>query len=190
MRQMRLFIAINFPDPVKRSLAIIQEELKRVASDAKWVEEENIHLTVKFLGDAGEGQVSSIVSAIRAAARGFEPFGLDLAGTGVFPGMKSPRVLWVGLTGDLAALSSLQMRVQDSLAPLGFPPEKRRFSPHLTLARLRSPRGSELLLERAVAVIGEEKIASFKVTGVDLMQSELERSGPRYYRLSGVSLIR
>lgn len=188
MRQMRLFIAVNLPDPVKKTLATIQKQLKMVPADAKWVEEENIHLTVKFLGNASEGQVSGIVSAMRNAVRGFEPFGVDLTGAGVFPGMKSPRVLWVGLTGDIAALSLLQMTVRDSLAPLGFPPENRRFSPHLTLARLRSPHGVDLLVERAMAVVGKDKIASFKVSGVDLMQSELERSGPKYHRLAGVPL--
>ncbi|MHB1041612.1 MAG: RNA 2',3'-cyclic phosphodiesterase [Eubacteriales bacterium] len=188
MRQMRLFIAVNLPDPIKKTLAIIQKELKIVPTDAKWVEEENIHLTVKFLGNAGEGQVSGIVSAMRNAVRGFDPFDIDLAGAGIFPGIKNPRVLWVGLTGDVAALSLLQKRVEDSLSPLGFPPENGRFLPHLTMARLRSPRGAGLLLERAAAVVGKDKIAGFKVSSVELMQSELERSGPKYYRLAGVSL--
>jgi 2'-5' RNA ligase len=188
MGQMRLFVAVNLPDSLKRTLADLQRELKRIPADVKWVGAGNLHLTVQFLGDVPGEQVPEIVFALQEAARDISPFTLDIARTGVFPGTERARVFWAGVGGELPVFSLLHRRVQGALAPLGFIPEKRPFSPHLTLARLRSPRGADLLLEKAQALPGAGKFGTFRVESVDLMQSELDRSGAKYSCLAGVNL--
>jgi 2'-5' RNA ligase len=189
MGQMRLFVAVNLPDSLKKTLADLQRELKGIPADAKWVGARNLHLTVQFLGDVSGEQVPEIVFALQEAARGISPFTLDIARTGVFPGTERARVFWAGVGGELPVFSLLHRRVQGTLAPLGFIPEKRPFSPHLTLARLRSPRGADLLLEKARVLPGAGKFGTFRVESVDLMQSELDRSGAKYSCLAGVNLF-
>lgn len=189
MRQMRLFIAVNFPETTKKSLGSVINELRRLPADAKWVEEENLHLTLQFLGNVPEEQVPSIVSALQRASAGVGPFQLSLGGTGVFPSAERPRVLWVGAGGATTSLARLQRQVQDELAALGFEPEKRRFSPHLTLARLRSPQGFGALLERARQLCGRPgQFGPAKIDSVDLMLSELGSRGAKYFILAGISL--
>ncbi|MCL6582094.1 MAG: RNA 2',3'-cyclic phosphodiesterase [bacterium] len=149
MRQMRLFIAINFPDKVKQVLGSLIKELRELPSDTKWVEEENLHLTVQFLGNVLEGQVPDVVAALKRSAAGVSPFRLDLGGVGVFPSIERPRVFWAGVSGETAVLSRLHRQVRREMEQIGFEPEKRRFSPHLTLARLRSHLGFPAVMERA-----------------------------------------
>ncbi len=189
MRQVRLFIAINFSDEVKRSLGSFMSELRILPSDAKWVEVENLHLTLLFLGNVPGDQVSSITRALNRSVKGASNFCLDLGGVGVFPGPARPRVFWVGISGDTAALLRLYRQVQKEMGRLGFESGKSRFSPHLTLARFRSPTGFSAVMERAEKVAGEHKIfSSVKVNSVELMLSELGPKGPKYSVLAGVPL--
>lgn len=149
MRQMRLFIAVNFPEKIKRTLGAFIRGLSQIPSDLKWVREENLHLTVQFLGNVPEERVPAVSAALQKSVTGIAPFRLVLKGVGVFPSVERPRVLWAGIGGETAPLLILQRQVQREMGLMGFEPEKRKYSPHLTLARARSPYGFIDVMEKA-----------------------------------------
>jgi len=185
LRQLRLFIAVNFPDDVKRTLGLFIRNLSKVPSDLKWVEEKNLHLTVQFLGNVSEERVPVVSTALQNSVAGIAPFKLGLEGVGAFPSVERPRVLWVGFSGETAPLLTLHRQVQREMRVLGFEPEKRKFSPHLTLARARSPYGISDVMEQAREIIGIGKVfGTARIDSIELMQSDLQAKGPRYFILS------
>ena len=182
--ELRLFVALELPAPVLAALERIQDDLRadRSARAVRWTRPEGIHLTLKFLGETPAARLEAIQAGVRAAAGEHGPLRLRAGGLGCFPNPRAPRVIWVGLGGDLDALGALQGAVEAAIAPLGFPTERRPFSPHLTLGRVRqdaSPadvRALGALVERtAIGTIGEWQAAA-----VSLMRSELGRDGARY----------
>ena len=191
MEQIRSFIAIELPPEVRQALTGLQAKLK--AGDGrqvKWVEPENMHLTLQFLGNIDAGIVDNIASAIRQAAIGTHPFQLEVGGLGVFPNTQRVSVIWVGLTGDMEKLVGLQKSIGANLAPLGFKPETRPFTPHLTLGRVkdycRPP--ERAALGQVIARTAFNNKYRVTVTAVNLMQSRLTREGPIYSRLAAVVL--
>ena len=189
MQQLRLFWAINLPVSIRARLAEVQGKLKKVPCDVKWVEEENLHLTMKFLGNVEVSQLSGLVEAVKDALGHTPSFALSLGGLGFFPDALRPRVLWAGLHGDLGRLRQIHEQLTKAHLSLGFPDEKRSFSPHLTLARLHSSREIKSLVSRVNElgqVIGQ--LGHLEVQSVDLMQSELNRRGPVYTLLAEVKL--
>ena len=191
MEQIRSFIAIELPDEVKSALTQLQAQLKTgKPSSIKWADPYGIHLTLKFLGNIAVDKVSEITGAIEEAAQGISSFHLKVKGLGAFPNFKRVRVVWVGVEGELAPLKQLQQRIESNLVPLGFAPESRPFTPHLTLARLReqaSPDARENF-GQLLADTSFETTYGFKVDSVNLMRSELTREGAIYSRLSLVTL--
>ena len=183
---LRLFVALEPPDGVRRRLAAIEAEVKRAAgraaADVKWVAADNIHLTLQFLGSVPEEQLPAVKSAVSGAAAGAPALELEVRGAGGFPNARRPRVVWAGLAGDLAPLAALVNDLGARLAPLGFPPEDRAFSPHLTLGRARDPHGAAGLAV-GIAQAGELPSASWRATEVTLFQSHLSPKGPRYEAL-------
>ncbi|MBI4697762.1 MAG: RNA 2',3'-cyclic phosphodiesterase [Nitrospirae bacterium] len=134
---MRSFIAIELPEAVRYALSGIEEELKKSRADVRWVKPENIHLTLKFLGDVEEKNTEKITEILKDICRRFKPFALEIKGMGVFPHPRSPRVLWTGM--DISdTLENLQKEIEDAMTSLGFEREDRRFTAHLTLGRFRS----------------------------------------------------
>lgn len=188
MRVMRLFVAVNFPFEIKKSIGSFIQDLRKVKADLKWVEPDNLHLTVQFLGNVSEEQVADVVEALKRAAAGVAPFTLKLSGAGVFPTRERPRVFWVGAAGETDKLLELSRRVQRELKGLGFDPGKNKFSPHLTIARLRSPAGFSDVMERAEKAAENKVFGSAKISTVDLMLSELGPKGPKYYTLARAPL--
>ncbi len=175
---MRCFIAINLPESVKKILAGLQEELGQCGADIRWVRPENIHLTMKFLGDISKESSDDIVKILKIAGEEHAAFDFEIFGTGVFPNMKFPRVLWVGLkTGELFA--ALHQMIEKGAASLGFKAEKRRFFPHLTIGRFRSSRGKSALIEK-VRLFENNGFGSFNIQSVCLMQSTLKPAGAEY----------
>jgi 2'-5' RNA ligase len=184
---MRLFIAIELPETIKQAIAVVQARLKADGASANWTRPEGIHLTLKFLGEVEEAKVPGIVQALDNAARGSGPLKLSVAGAGAFPNGKVPRVLWLGVTGDLERLASLQMAVEDAMEKQGFEREARKFSPHLTLARIKFPKPRDNWQERIDSVRGVE-LGSFEATQICLMQSELRREGAVYTEIARIEL--
>ncbi|TEB07201.1 2'-5'-RNA ligase [Pelotomaculum schinkii] len=187
MRQMRLFIAVNFPEEIKRTLGAFIRSLSQIPSDLKWVREENLHLTVQFLGNVPEEQVPAVSMALQKSVTGIAPFRLVLKGAGAFPSVERPRVLWVGIGGETAPLLILQRQVQREMGFMGFEPEKRKFSPHLTLARARSPYGFIDVMEKAREDTGKA-FGTVRIDSIELMLSDLQAKGPSYFVLSRAPL--
>lgn len=188
LRQLRLFVAINFPNEIKQTLGSLIDDLRTLPSDVKWVEMENLHLTVQFLGNVGEDLVPSTVEALNRSVAGVSPFSLTLGGLGVFPSKARPRVFWVGVSGETAVLLQLNRQVQRELGQLGFEPGNNRFSPHLTLARIRSPQGFAAVMDRAEKITEGREFGSAKISSTELMLSELGPKGPKYSVIARILL--
>ncbi len=191
MEEVRCFIAIELPDGVKRDLRELQAQLKAASlAPVKWVDPENIHLTLKFLGNVAAGRLDKIGQAMTEAVRGTSPFSLEVKELGVFPDPKRVQIVWVGVSGETEKLAILQQRIESGLEKLGFPPENRRFTPHLTLARLRdraTPQEREKL-GQTIAETEFDSTQSFMVNSVRLMKSQLTPEGPIYSQLSSAAL--
>lgn len=184
---MRAFIAIELPEEIKQGLAKAQLQLKKGGAGAAWTRSEGIHLTLKFLGEVPEAKVPEIMSALAAVVRGKGRVRIEVAGAGAFPNTKSPRVLWTGVSGDSVALTALQTSVETEMAKLGFDPEARKFSPHLTLARIKYLRPGDNW-QQVVEGIRDMKIGEFEADSVSLMKSELKPSGAVYTEMGRVEL--
>ena len=188
---LRAFIAIEVPEAARRQLeAAIQRLQDEGVSGVRWVRPDGIHLTLKFLGEIEAARTEAILKGMAEAVVGSGPFELSLVGVGAFPSLRRPRVVWLGLGGDLEVLSALQGRVEDEVAQLGFPRERRPFSPHLTLGRVRGDAGSVDTggLERAASAVSMESEMGWRVGEVCLIRSTLLPSGARYDRLGVVTL--
>ncbi len=191
MEQVRSFIAIKLPDELKLGLVQLQARLKLgEPPPVKWVDPHGIHLTLKFLGNVPVDRIGDITRAIEEAARGISPFHLEVKDLGVFPNLRRVQVAWVGMSGQVDRLCQLQQRIESELAPLGFAPESRRFTPHLTLARLRD-RASPDERQRFGQLIANtrfEATFTFEVDAISLMRSRLTREGAIYSQISSVGL--
>jgi 2'-5' RNA ligase len=178
---MRLFIAVELAEAIRERLSAAQERLRRSGASVKWVKPELMHLTLKFLGEVEEPAIAGIEGAIAAAAEGVGPFDLTVAGLGAFPERGAPRVLWAGMR-DNGSLALLNRKLEEGLAVLGFPPEGRPFSPHLTIGRVNEPRGAGALR----GVLDRQQAADFgscRVEEIVLMLSVLSPAGPTYTAL-------
>jgi len=184
---MRAFIAIELPDEIKQGIARVQEQLRKTDISAGWTRSEGIHLTLKFLGEVPDAKVQEIMAAITEAAQGTGKLNLTVEGAGAFPHARNPRVLWIGVTGDIEKLAALQAAVEDSMAGLGFEREERKFSPHLTLARIRFPKPRDNW-QQVIEGIKDVKLGGFEAGHVSLMKSELKREGAVYTEIGRVEL--
>ncbi|HEY32252.1 MAG TPA: RNA 2',3'-cyclic phosphodiesterase [Dehalococcoidia bacterium] len=191
MEQVRSFVAIELPEGLKDELVELSERLKSGShSGVRWVDPRGIHLTLKFLGDVTVDRLDDINAALTGATRGISSFRLEVRGVGVFPNLRRVRVAWVGVSGETDKLQQLQRRVESSLAELGFAAESRRFTPHLTLARVRDQVSSEERQRFGQLIESTDFKARHKieVDRVYLMRSQLTRQGAIYSRLSSVGL--
>ncbi len=187
MDVVRSFIAIDLPAGVRAELTSLEEKLKaRRHPFVKWVDPESMHLTLKFLGNVAADSMPQIVGAVSGVAPMHSPFKLQVADTGAFPNWQRPQVVWVGVGGELDRLNSLQKGLESVLSPLGFPPESRPFSAHLTLGRLRdrvTPDDRRRFAEFAQTVEFKTSL-SFEVNAIRLMKSQLTPAGPIYSELA------
>ena len=191
MEQVRSFIAIELPDEVKSALSRLQSQLKSGGQyPVKWVNPYRIHLTLKFLGNVTVAKITEITGAIASAAQGIPPFRLEVKGLGVFPNPRRVQVIWVGIVGDVDQLTRFQQRLEANLAPLGFAPETRSFTPHLTLARVRDQASPEERqgLGQLIASTGFEATYEIHVNAITLMKSQLTREGAIYSQISSIKL--
>ena len=191
MEQVRCFIAIELPDEIKDGLKHLQAQLKSGRqTSVKWVDPYSIHLTLKFLGSVDVDKITPITAAMEEAVLGVSPFRLEVKDLGVFPNLRRVQVVWVGVSGEVDKLAHLQQRLESNLAGLGFAPEGRRFTPHLTLARLRDRASLDERegLGQLIAGTKFEPVYSFRVESINLMRSQLTREGAIYSRISLVKL--
>ena len=187
----RSFIAIELTDEVKSGLYKIQTALKSPGHTfVKWVTTKDIHLTLKFLGNISMQMVADITKVIEEASQEVSSFHLTVGRLGAFPNLRRPRVLWVGVGGEVEKLVMLQRRIDQSLKPLGFAPEARPFAPHLTLARLKEGAAADKLREFGDIVARNLETEDYEMTAasVSLMRSQLFPSGAVYSCLTKVEL--
>jgi 2'-5' RNA ligase len=184
---MRLFVAVELGAPVERVVAAAIERGRPSAPDAKWVRSDASHLTLAFLGHRPDEDVARIASALEPAAEKHRELALGAQGVGTFGASHHPRVLWLGVSGDVERLRSLHREVEAALTPCGYVPEDRDFSPHLTLARARSPKGDAGLAEAAER-LGAIACPPSPVREIILFKSELSPKGARYTALHRLAL--
>ena len=175
---MRTFIAIEIPSEIKSALATLQTELRRAGADVSWTKPENLHLTLKFLGEVDERRIVEIEKACVSLAAEFQPFTLSLDNTGVFPNVRQPRVIWAGLSGEIGNVVEMHRRLDERLALTGFKREEKGFHPHLTIGRIKSNKKTRELI--ALADMYQLPALSFAVTEIVLMKSELRPAGAEY----------
>jgi len=183
----RAFLAIDLPASLRPVLSQAQEELKKSGADVKWVPVGNIHITLKFFGNITDGQVADISESVAAIAANQEAFSLTVTAAGAFPSPKSPRVVWLGIGGDLDALRDFHRRLERALVTLGFPPEDRPFAPHLTLGRVKSPSG-RAALTRCLVQLPIPSPTPFQVGEIVLFRSTLSPKGATYLPLKIIPL--
>ncbi|MCY4450075.1 MAG: RNA 2',3'-cyclic phosphodiesterase [Chloroflexi bacterium] len=189
-RNLRLFVALAFPDEVRAELQRVVDTIRTFAPQGtRWANVDGAHLTLRFIGSTPPDAAPALGEAVVRAAQGIAPFELSLAGADVFPSRGAPRVLWVGVDGALDALTGLRDGVEDALAGSGVPNEERHFSPHVTLARVnaRLSRDESQALRDAVAALDVRRVA-FAVEEVGLYHSDLLPTGAVYTRLASARL--
>ncbi len=157
-------------------------QLKGMPVDAKWVPEQNYHLTLKFLGAITPGEVQSLSNHLQALARR-SSFSLSVGGWGMFPSVRRPNVFWAGMGGELEALQALWRELDDRLSERGYPRD-RHFHPHITLGRFRSPANVDSLIARLQSMPALNQIGAFPANALHLMESKLGPAGPSYRALS------
>jgi 2'-5' RNA ligase len=178
---MRLFIAIPVEDNLKESLVEFQKQLKATQIDIRLVQPENIHLTLRFLGEVDEKIVPSITELMKQAVAGYQSFGVELKTIGAFPTVTSPRVIWVGYQelSNTDNTRQIYEKIENGLLMLGLAPDDHSFSPHITLARVKSSKNRDklasLLKEKSDFYAGKQTIKE-----IILFQSQLHPTGPVY----------
>jgi len=186
-KTIRTFIAIEIPKTVISKIRELQGVIKAYGFKIRWVRAENIHLTLKFLGDIEEIKINEIAEAVSKTAEKHSPISLKAKGIGVFPGIKRPHVLWVGLSGQLEALIKLQQTLDENLIALGFSSEERPFKGHLTMGRIKD-RIDVKKLGDALMAFRRFESETFTTGQIILYKSELTPSGAIYTKLASASI--
>ena len=187
----RIFVAVGISEEARQQLIGAVESIRREIPDGiQWANPSGMHLTLKFLGNIPSAEVRPLLKCLESVSAAHRPFALELAGLGMFPNRRAPRVLWAGTGGDGDALSALQQASEDAINGLGYPPEQRPFRPHITLGRPRrvlsdAQRGR---IGEVVSSLDPPSPVRWQVQGVDVMRSELHPSGARYTVLGSAPL--
>jgi 2'-5' RNA ligase len=180
---MRTFVAVEIPDDLRSEVIAYQRRLQSFEARVRWVKPEQMHITLKFLGEIDQTQSDLLDELFQAVAEENAPFELELQGLGAFPNLRRPSILWAGITTGADALAGLAGQLEAAASELGFKKEKRGFNPHLTLGRVKSPKGLPPVVERIQK--DESKLfGSFPVSEFVFIQSELKPTGAEYTRLN------
>ena len=183
----RTFIAFEIPEHVLSAIGNIQGVLKSYKFNIKWVRPESIHLTLKFLGNIDPAAMDQIESVLRDTVKPHAPFFVQAKGLGVFPGAKRPRVLWIGITGQIDRLIGLQQHLDKDLKAIGFSGDKRPFKGHLTLGRVKGSIDANRM-RSVLAKYNEFEAEPFTVGPLILYRSDLHPTGAVYTKLFHVTL--
>ena len=192
----RTFVAVELDRNLRKELGRVQAEVRErcvrgVGQDVRvqWVKPDSIHLTLKFLGEIEEARIQDIRTALDPVVVGQPRFSVEVGGLGVFPDLRAPRVIWIGLSGRVNELVRLAADVDRALHVIGFPLESRPWSPHLTLARIKErSREAGKGFAAIGALNGFTSVGSLSISVASLMQSELKPSGAVYSQLLALPL--
>ena len=186
----RAFVAIELSPEAQNALLNLQNRLKGLMPPrtVRWTPPGNIHLTLHFLGDVPAAKIDPAAAALQTAARAGQPFALYLEGLGCFPNLQRPRIVWAGVLGNMPALAHLHQNLGRQLAVIGYTPETRPYSPHLTIGRVQPGLPARQLahLNDQLAKVQPEigRLAELPVQAIYLIKSELKPGGPLYTRLA------
>jgi 2'-5' RNA ligase len=181
--KIRSFLAFELPLEVEAVVNQVSEELKRSSLNAKWIKSGNVHLTVVFMGDVEMDEIPAIKEKIEKVCLTYGAFNISLKGLGCFPHARKPRVIWVGVDGDLERMSSFRDTLLERLITFGIKEEKRRFKPHLTLGRFRKPKRTSSEELELISRYEDVTSPTCSLTELVLFKSELKPGGARYTRL-------
>lgn len=181
----RAFIGIELGNDAKEQIALQVTRLQKEFLRLTWVQQENYHLTLKFLGDIEERSIEVLKKSLQKTARDLKPITITLHGLGAFPKAQNPRVLWIGVREGASSLKRLHRSMEEGLRELGFPKDKKPYHPHLTLARCRKsiPAG----LTEGILSFSMDEI-TFKADHITLFKSRLTPRGPHYTKLQSIGL--
>jgi 2'-5' RNA ligase len=181
--KIRSFLAFELPLEIKTVVTRVSQELKKSSLNAKWVKSGNVHLTVVFMGDVEMSEIPEIKEEVGKVCLTYGAFDISLKGVGCFPHTRKPRIVWVGLDGDLERMSLFRDALQERLIPFGIKGDKRRFKPHLTLGRFRKPKRTNSEELELLSRYGDMTSPVCSLTELTLFKSELKPDGARYTRL-------
>lgn len=179
---MRAFIAIELPKEIRDALGILQQKLRSSGAEVKWVAPENIHLTLKFLGEIDDTQLPKFSEIIEETSRNHNSFQIRINSIGVFPKLNSPRVIWVGVDKGDGECKKIAAELEEKIAAYGIPEEKREFSSHITIARVKSLLNRDKLVQELNQLAGyfRQKNLLFYAVKITLFKSTLTPKGPIY----------
>jgi 2'-5' RNA ligase len=180
----RSFLAFELPPEIREQIGEISRELRKSRLPARWVREENIHLTIVFLGSTEETVLEDLKETVGSVLKGVTGFTARLNGVGVFPNWRKPRVLWIGLDGDIKALSRLRDELQDALKVFGLREEKRPFRAHLTLGRFKDRLDNDEELKLILDRYRDTTSKTYSFDELVLFRSDLKPSGPVYTKMA------
>jgi 2'-5' RNA ligase len=183
----RSFVAVELSTEVTEGVRRVQGGLKERIVRVSWVRAEGIHLTLKFLGDVNPDRIEAIVSKVKEASQARGPFTIEIRGCGAFPNAKNPRVIWIGVDDPSGALRELQVKIEQGMEQIGFAREERGYTPHLTIGRLRSGKGTGGIAE-ALEASKESDLGTMEVREVCLFRSQLKPTGAEYIKLKVIPL--
>ena len=177
----RAFLSIDIEDKALLSkIQEIQQKLDQTAAKMKIVENENIHFTLRFFGDTPLSRLDQIKT--RLDEINFIPFEIKVAGVGSFPNRRRPRIIWIGVTQNASEVIKLKSEIDSSLVDVGYPPERRKYTPHATIARVRYIKNSKRIAEN-LEYLADEVIGQMNVIKIKMIKSTLTPSGPIYESL-------
>ena len=186
MAEIRTFIAVDLPQGVKMEIDKMIAGFRQLNANVRWVKAANLHLTLRFLGNIPEESVSALADSIRGNAVGFGPFDLALSDLGAFPNLRKPRVIWIGSGSGTDRLKGLAAKVEQAAIESGFGKGDKPFSSHLTIGRVKFPKGLDQLMVQ-IEKTGYES-PPFDVSEVAIFKSDLSPAGPKYTKLEAISL--
>ena len=189
MQTIRSFIAIPLESEISRGATKLIQRVRQDGDAIRWVPTDNLHLTLKFLGEVDNVEVPEICNVMRQVCEPFDPFNLVFTGMGGFPSLDRLRVIHVGVDDESGALVRLVGELESQLAELGFKPEPRDYRPHLTLGRTRSgSRGANPELIERIRNEEHLRLGEMRVESIQLVGSFLEKRGPSYHTMDTVDL--
>jgi RNA 2',3'-cyclic 3'-phosphodiesterase len=193
-KTLRTFVAVEISNPIRAKTESLIADLDGTAAldgttaEVKWVEPQNLHLTMKFLGEVHENELAQVCQAVGRGVANFEPFELELRGAGAFPTAERPRTVWLGAGDGLEAMVAMHDKIEAELAELGYREEHRRFQPHLTLGRVRGEGDGIVELGQRIVAKADFAAGRLLVGAVGVFSSALRREGPVYQRVGSLPL--
>ncbi|OPX31463.1 MAG: 2'-5' RNA ligase [Candidatus Latescibacteria bacterium 4484_181] len=183
----RTFIAVEISKSVRDQISRLEQHLRKEGAKVGWVRPENLHLTLKFLGNVQSVRIEDVVGATQDAVQGIKPFALFFSGLGAFPSLKRPRVIWIGVEEGAVSLGRIQKELEEKLFQRGFAREEREFSPHLTIGRVKSQKGIGGLVSKLEKTQFESE--KMWVEQIVVMRSDLKPTGAVYTPLGVCQLV-